>query len=244
MIQSARGIHVGIVMDGNGRWATRRGLARPEGHLAGARQVHEVVEAAASLGVGTLTLFAFSADNWKRPASEVGALMALFERELVTQAAHCRETGIGLNVIGRRDRLPVGLVASIETAEATTRGGAGMRLRIALDYSARGAIRRAAARVAATGRWRSPRAFRQALARAEHAHRVSPAVDVFIRTGGERRLSDFLLWESAYAELFFRVEPWPEFGREALAQVLDEFRGRERRFGALVGVPSIEEQVS
>ncbi len=230
------GGHVGIVMDGNGRWAQARGLDRPAGHRAGARTAERIIESAPALGIGTLTLFAFSADNWKRPAAEVRALMAVLERELRRQASRCVKHGIELTVIGRRDRVPAGVLRAIDRAEAATWGGATLRLRLAIDYSAREGLLRAASLLAEAplGR-RSADAFALALAQAEHAGRVTPPVDIFVRTGGERRLSDFLLWESAYAELFFRPEPWPDFGPEALAEVMAEFQGRERRFGGLGG---------
>ena len=226
--------HVGIVMDGNGRWAEARGLDRSAGHRAGARAAERIIEAAPGLGVGTLTLFAFSRDNWKRPAAEVRALMMLLDRELRRQTARCERHGIELTVIGRRDRLPRSVTRAIERAETLTRGGATLRLRLAVDYSARESLVRAAAELAPRSSDPVSEAeFALALARAEHAERAAPPVDVFIRTGGEQRLSDFLLWESAYAELFFRSEAWPDFGPEALASVLAEFRRRERRFGGL-----------
>lgn len=235
-MQSKSGWHVGIVMDGNGRWAQARGLDRSAGHRAGARAAERIIEAAPDLGIATLTLFAFSADNWKRPAREVRALMTLLERELRGQAARSERNGVELSVIGRRDRLPRAVIRAIEGAEARTRGGATLRLRLAIDYSAREGLLRAAALLAeAPPERRSAEEFASALARAEHAGRVAPPVDVFIRTGGERRLSDFLLWESAYAELFFRPEPWPEFSPAELARVMAEFATRERRFGGLGG---------
>ncbi len=206
MKQSTSGIHVGIVMDGNGRWATRRGLARTLGHRAGARVLRPIVEAAPTLGVAALTLFAFSADNWKRPPAEVAGLMRLFARYLRGETARLIEHSVRLEVIGRRDRLPQPLVAAIATAEAATRGGATLHLRLAVDYSARHAIA---------------------------AGQLLPDVDLLVRTGGEKRLSDFLLWECAYAELCFTDRMWPDFTPADLAAAIAEFRTRERRFGAL-----------
>ena len=199
-------LHVAMVMDGNGRWATRRGLPRTAGHRAGAQGVRPLVEAAPALGVGALTLFAFSADNWKRPTNEVSALMRLFARHLRTETPRLIKNGVHLEIVGRRDRLPAPLVAAMEAAEMATAAGTTLHLRLAVDYSARWAI--------ATGN-------------------LLPDVDLLIRTGGEQRLSDFLLWECAYAELHFTERMWPEFGAAELAAALEEFRARERRFGTV-----------
>jgi undecaprenyl diphosphate synthase len=242
MIQSASQFavpaHVGIVMDGNGRWATRRGRPRAAGHLAGARAVRRTVDAAVRAGVRTLTLYAFSADNWRRPDDEVRALMRLFRRYLHGEAARCVATGVRLSVVGRRDRLDPALVHAIEGAEHATRGGTRLRLRIALDYSARDAIVAAAARPAAPGA--DPRAdFAARLGAAMHDAGPAPDVDLLIRTGGEQRLSDFLLWECAYAELCFTAAMWPDFDAEALDRALADFAARERRFGALPTPPSV-----
>jgi undecaprenyl diphosphate synthase len=207
-------------MDGNGRWALARGLPRVAGHRAGVESARRVVEAAPDLGAGILTLFAFSSDNWSRPAEEVGALMRLLGAYLEREAARCVENGVRVEVIGRRDRLDRGLCAAIARAEAATAAGTRLWLRIAVDYSARGAIVSAARAL--------PELSLDAVGNA-----LGPPVDLLIRTGGERRLSDFLLWESAYAELVFTRTMWPDFGRTGLAAAIDEFRGRDRRFGAL-----------
>ena len=198
-------------MDGNGRWATARGLPRTAGHRAGADAVRRVVEAAPQLGVATLTLFAFSSDNWKRPTREVTTLMRLFHRYLASEAAALEENGVRLSVIGRRDRLGAPLVRQIAAAERLTANCRRLHLRLAVDYSAREAIRRA---------HRDPSG-------------LGPDVDLLIRTGGERRLSDFLLWECAYAELHFVDTRWPDFAADDLEHALAEFHGRQRRFGAL-----------
>ena len=221
--------HVAIIMDGNGRWATARGLPRVAGHRAGAEAVRRVVEAAPALGVGTLTLYAFSSDNWRRPPAEVAALLALFERLLLAEATRCAEVGVRLGVIGRRDRLPPRLVRAIEAAERLTAGGGRLTVRLALDYSSRDALLAAAA---VPGAARSRDAFRAALARALHAD-DAPDVDVLVRTGGEQRLSDFLLWECAYAEFVFLDARWPDIDGAVLADALARFRARDRRFGAL-----------
>ena len=223
-------------MDGNGRWATARGLARLEGHRAGALAVSRVVESAVELGIGTLTLYAFSSDNWRRPAAEVAALMRLFQAYLRGQEARCVENSIRMEVIGRRDRLAPGMVAAIHDIEAATQRGSRMRLRIAVDYSARDSILAAARRVASHGGI-TREGFTRLLANAMHVTTPVADVDLLIRTGGELRLSDFLLWESAYAELFFTPKMWPDFDRADLIAALGEFRRRARRFGALgVGV--------
>jgi len=198
-------------MDGNGRWATARGLPRTAGHRAGADAVRRAVETAPRLGVRTLTLFAFSSDNWKRPAREVAALMRLFHRYLASEAAALQENGVRLSIVGRRDRLAPPLVRQIVAAERLTASGRRLHLRLAVDYSAREAIRRSAREPACLG----------------------PDVDLLIRTGGERRLSDFLLWECAYAELHFTDKRWPDFGAADLENALDDFQSRQRRFGAL-----------
>ena len=232
--------HVAIIMDGNGRWATRRGRPRAAGHLAGARAVRRTVDAALRAGVRTLTLYAFSGDNWRRPESEVQQLMRLFRRYLHGEAARCVAHGVQLTIVGRRDRLDPLLRRAIESAEETTRGGDRLRLRIALDYSARDAIVRAATQAVAADDEYARDAYALFAARLGAAmHDVAPApdVDLLIRTGGEQRLSDFLLWECAYAELWFTPTMWPDFDADELARGLAEYAARERRFGALPTSP-------
>ena len=199
-------LHVAIVMDGNGRWARRRGLPRVAGHRAGAEAVRRTVEAAPDSGVAELTLYAFSADNWKRPPGEVAALMRLLARYLRTETPRLEQNGVRLEVVGRRDRLPAPLLAAIGATERATARGARLRLRLAVDYSARWAIKAGA---------------------------ILPDVDLLIRTGGEQRLSDFLLWECAYAELYFTERMWPDFDASDLIAAVAEFHARERRFGGL-----------
>jgi undecaprenyl diphosphate synthase len=220
--------HVAIIMDGNGRWAQARGKPRAFGHSAGAVAVRRIVRAAARQGVSVLTLYAFSSDNWRRPREEVHTLLALFEKYLRVETNRCLSNGIRLRVIGRRDRLPISLQLEVARAEARTEGGTRMLLRIAVDYSARDAILTAAAERRGAGR----EAFAEALARAIHGGEARD-VDLVVRTGGEQRLSDFLLWESAYAELYFTARLWPDFDGDDLATALAWFRGRERRFGGL-----------
>ncbi len=216
-------------MDGNGRWATTHGQTRTAGHEAGLRTAREIVEAAVREGVGTLTLYAFSSDNWKRPSAEVTALMRLFRRALLGEAKRCLQNGVRLTILGRRDRLPSSLRHTIEQVESLTVTGSRMHLRVAVDYSARDAMLRAAA--AMRGEGVSRESFTELLARVDHDATPARDVDLVVRTGGEQRLSDFLLWECAYAELLFVEKMWPEFSANDLADALADFRGRNRRFG-------------
>jgi undecaprenyl diphosphate synthase len=222
-------LHVGIIMDGNGRWATRRGLPRLAGHEAGVETIRRVMEAAPEQGVGTLTLYAFSSDNWRRPQAEVTGLMTLLRRYLRNETTKLARKDVRLTVIGRRDRLPEGIAAEIGRAEALTAGGRALHVRIAIDYSARDAILQAASRCGAGMADLTRENFAE-LVTGETALRD---VDLVIRTSGEKRLSDFLLWESAYAELHFTDVMWPDFGESDLAEALTSFAGRERRFGGL-----------
>ena len=226
-------LHVGIIMDGNGRWATRRHLPRLAGHEAGVQAARRIVEAAPKQDIGTLTLYAFSSDNWQRPKAEVSALMRLLRGYLRDETKTLARNGVRLTAIGRRDRLPGELAGEIGRAEADTAAGDALHLRIALDYSARDAILAAAARVAGPAD----------LTRAGFARLVTGEtglrdVDLIIRTSGEKRLSDFLLWESAYAELHFTERMWPDFDAQDLAEALSAFGRRERRFGGLQPLPA------
>jgi undecaprenyl diphosphate synthase len=220
-------------MDGNGRWATARGQMRTAGHIAGARTVRKIVEAAPDCGVGTLTLYAFSADNWRRPSREVALLMRLFRRYLVSEVARCVTNGVRMRIIGRRDRIPAELLRAITAAEQATRHGRTLDLRIAVDYSSRDAILRAARKLSANGDTPDREEFSEILSRVDHGVGASRDVDLLIRTGGEQRLSDFLLWECAYAELYFTRRMWPDFSAVDLREAVEEFQARERRFGAV-----------
>jgi undecaprenyl diphosphate synthase len=222
------GLHVALIMDGIGRWATRRGSLRVAGHRAGAVAVRRVAEAAPDNGISVLTLYAFSEDNWQRPRREVDGLMQLFRRFLHRETGACLANGVRLNVIGRRDRLDSPLRMAIERAELATSGSTRLLLRIAVDYSARSAIQ-AAAEGAEPGITRD--AFHRHLDRAIHSVNGVGDVDLLVRTGAERRLSDFLLWEAAYAELYFTDIMWPDFGAADLALAIEHFHTRERRFG-------------
>lgn len=225
-------LHAAIIMDGNGRWAERRGRPRAAGHRAGADRVREIVRAAPDHGIGILTLYAFSSDNWQRPAAEVRTLLGLFTEYLGRARDEATAAGVRLSVIGRRDRLPLALRSAVAMAERATREGGRLWLRIAIDYSARDQILRAARR-APPGSPLTRERFAALLGQAGHGTRPAPDVDLLIRTGGERRLSDFLLWEAAYAELWFSERCWPEFTADDLAAALASFRGRDRRFGRL-----------
>jgi undecaprenyl diphosphate synthase len=225
-------LHVAILLDGNGRWAAARGLARSEGHRAGVAAVRRIVRAAPDLGIGTLTLYAFSSNNWDRPASEVSSLLALLEDFLRNSAAEWETERIRLRVIGRRDRIPQSLVEAIDFAERKTGTGRRMEVRIALDYSSRDAILRAACWMLSSLEV-TEHEFARRLGQVTHGGAAAPDVDLLIRTGGERRLSDFLLWECAYAELFFTPRMWPEFDAADLEAAVEDYLGRERRFGRL-----------
>jgi undecaprenyl diphosphate synthase len=224
-------LHVGIIMDGNGRWATRAGQARSAGHRAGAAAVRRAVEAAPGLGIRVLTLYAFSADNWRRPPAEVAVLMRLFREYLRAETARCVENGVRLEVIGRRDRLDRRLCRRIQDCERETAGGTRLLLRIAIDYSSRDAILRAA-QCLRPDTVPTRDAFGRLLAIVDHGSPV-PELDLLIRTGGERRLSDFLLWEAAYAELHFVERMWPDFGGDDLSAAVRAYETRERRFGGI-----------
>jgi len=224
--------HVAIIMDGNGRWAQERGRPRSAGHVAGSAAVRRTVESAPELGITTLTLYAFSADNWRRPRGEVGHLMRLFQKHLDSECARLTGSGARLSVIGRRDRIPDSLTRTIADVEERTSGGTALHLRVAIDYSARDALLAAAGRVA-HGISPTREAFERSVSEAMHAPLGTRDVDLIIRTGGEQRLSDFLLWESAYAELFFTDVLWPDFSESDLASAVGVFAARDRRYGGL-----------
>lgn len=229
-------MHVAIIMDGNGRWAQHRGLPRTAGHRAGAEAVDRAVTAAVRHGIDVLTLYAFSCANWQRPHAEVRSLFALFRRYLRNQTQRCLDQSIRLNVIGRRDRLDRRLVELIQHAEAATAHCERMVLRIAVDYSAQWSLLQAS-RVAPDVPCEDLEEFARRLATANHSIPVSE-VDLLIRTGGEQRLSDFLLWECAYAELHFRPQFWPDFNAGDLRSALIDYSGRQRRFGRVVAADS------
>ncbi len=233
---SCEGLHVAIIMDGNGRWAARRSLPRVAGHRAGVAAVRRIVEHAPDVGVRYLTLYAFSSDNWRRPAAEVRSIFWLLRAFLRLERERLRAAGVRLEAIGRRDRLPKLLLREIEQAEFVTASCRRLHLQVAIDYSSRDSIARAAlglSMVFSDMGSRSAELLGRLLGKTLTAE--SGDVDLLIRTGGEKRLSDFLLWECAYAELWFTDRMWPDFDTGDLDTALQEFSGRERRFG---GVPA------
>jgi undecaprenyl diphosphate synthase len=229
-------MHVAIIMDGNGRWARSLGLPRTAGHRRGAERVREVVTRSRELGIRYLTLFAFSSENWGRPAAEVSALMKLLSRYLASEPSGLRANGIELTGVGDLDRLPARLQVLLRRAINATRGLNGMRLTLALSYGARDEITRAVRRL--VGDEREEIFTAGTITEESIARRLdtagTPDPDLVIRTGGEQRLSNLLLWQTAYAELYFTDAPWPEFGAAELERALGWYRGRQRRYG-LVG---------
>jgi undecaprenyl diphosphate synthase len=226
----SRPLHVALISDGNGRWATARGLPRSAGHRAGAQTARRIIAAAPRLGIHTLTLFALSSANWKRPAPEVSAILRILHEYLLTETSHCIEEGVRLSIIGRRDRLPATLRQAIADSEAVTSQGARLHLRLAVDYSAREAIYQAACRFYKVTEL-SQESFGSVLA--EVLRGGSTDVDLLVRTGGDQRLSDFLLWECAFAEFVFLPKRWPDFSVSDLEAAVQEFGTRERTRGAL-----------
>jgi undecaprenyl diphosphate synthase len=225
--------HVAIIMDGNGRWAERRGLPRSAGHQRGAQAVRRTVTAARRLGLTDLTLFAFSEQNWSRPAGEVQTLMALFRHFLRRERDELVRTGVRLRVLGDRARLPLEVNAEIDATEAATLGNAELTLHLAVSYGAREDLvqaARALARAAVSGAL-APEAIDQDRLAGALATREMPPVDLIVRTSGEQRLSNFLLWECAYAELYFTPCLWPDFGEPELRAAIEAYSHRERRFG-------------
>jgi len=230
-MRSETGIHVAIIMDGNGRWAERRGLPRVAGHRAGVVTVQRVVEHALDTCISRLTLYTFSSDNWRRPSAEVQSIFWLLRAFLRLETERMLRRGVRLQFVGRRDRLPPVVLRAMESAEAVTAAGTRLLVNVAIDYSSRHAIARAALDATNSISCVSAEFFRSGLAGVLSAE--TRDVDLLIRTGGEKRLSDFLLWESAYAELFFTDRMWPEFDESDLNDALREFSHRQRRYGGL-----------
>jgi len=226
--------HVAVIMDGNGRWAQRRGLPRLAGHRKGVDAVRAVVEAAGEVGLGALTLYSFSSENWRRPLEEVNGLMGLLQRYLRSETAELHAKGVRIRVIGERDRLAPDIVDLIDQAEALTQNNDKLILQLALSYGGRqdivGAARALAERVA-KGALAPEQIDENAFAQALSTHGV-PEPDLLIRTSGEQRISNFLLWELAYTEMVFVDVLWPDFTRDHFVQALQDFAARDRRFGA------------
>jgi undecaprenyl diphosphate synthase len=229
--------HVAIIMDGNGRWAQARGKPRIFGHRRGVDAVRETVRAAGEMGIGCLTLYAFSSENWRRPPDEVHDLMGLLSFYLRRETAELHRQGVRVRMIGQRDKLSPDILTMIETAERVTAENGRLTLTLALSYGGRDEIARAARAVALAAR--AGRIDPERLDEAGFARFLEtdglPDVDLLIRTSGEKRISNFMLWQSAYAELVFVDRLWPDFGRADLEEAIREFNGRERRFGASVG---------
>ena len=221
-------LHVALIMDGNSRWAAARKIPRRRGHQAGVETLRNIVATSPNHGIGVLTVYAFSSDNWRRPATEVEDLLQLFREYLDTETETLVRDGVRLTVVGRRDRIPREVVAEIERSEAATQWGDAIHLRIAMDYSSRDAILAAAKTVAAY-----PNVTLEDFGGLISGGADQVDVDLLIRTSGEQRLSDLLLWECAYAELYFSKRLWPDFTDADLIEALKEFRQRERRFGGL-----------
>ena len=234
--EGSRPLHVAIVMDGNGRWAKQRGLPRSLGHRAGVEALKRTVSAAPKLGVGWLTVFGFSTENWSRPAAEVAELMALPKRYFESDIARLEREGVRVRVIGRREGLSSELVRLVDDAQARTSANRSFHLNIAFNYGGQADIADAARRFAedvAAGR-RAPADLDETLFGSLLATSGSPPPDVIVRPSGEQRLSNFLLWEAAYAELVFQDVLWPDYGEEHLKTALAEFATRDRRYGAVV----------
>ena len=228
--------HVAIIMDGNGRWAAARGLPRGEGHRRGVEALRRTVRAAGDLGISYLTIFSFSSENWSRPAKEVSDLMVLLRRFIRNDLAELHASNVLVRVIGERDGLDPEIAKLLQEAEDLTRNNTGLTLVIAFNYGGRQEIARAARGVAeevAAGRLAPQAVTPELLGRFFDAPDI-PDPDLLIRTSGEQRLSNFLLWQAAYSELVFLPVHWPDFDRAALEKAIDEFRRRERRFGGLV----------
>jgi len=228
--------HVAIIMDGNGRWAAARGLPRVEGHRRGVEALRRTIRAAGEIGIQIVTIFSFSAENWSRPASEVGELMGLLRRFIRNDLAELHKSNVRVRIVGEREGLEPDINRLLTEAEELTRNNTGLVLVVAFNYGARQEITRAARRIAeqvAAGRMTPQDVTMEALGAFLDAPDL-PDPDLIIRTSGEQRLSNFLLWQSAYSELVFVPTNWPDFDRATLEAAIDEYRQRERRFGGLV----------
>ena len=231
-ISKKQRMHLGIIMDGNGRWAAGRRKPRFYGHRAGAEALRKIIEVSPNLGITTITAYAFSSDNWKRPADEVSSLMKLFQFYLKNEIERLKKKDVRFTIIGRRDRFSKPILKAIEKAEKETAGGKLLHLRLAVDYSARDSIVHAAKLL--QDETSDPREnFSKAIAKAQNENCPAPDIDLLVRTGGEQRLSDFLLWECAYPQFFFSKKLWPEFGPKDLQEAVFNFHNRERRFGTV-----------
>jgi undecaprenyl diphosphate synthase len=227
--------HVAIIMDGNGRWAARRGLPRSAGHRAGVDALRRAVRAAAEFGIEYLTIYSFSSENWSRPASEVSFLLDLLRRFIRQDVAELHRSGVRVKVVGSRDNLDPGIVSLLSDAERLTSGNSALNLVVAFNYGSRQEISRAVSTIAekiASGEISASDVSPELIAENLDTAGI-PDPDLLIRTGGEQRISNFLLWQCAYTEFVFVDEFWPDFSREIFAQALEEFRLRDRRFGGI-----------
>lgn len=231
-VETAAPLHVALIMDGNGRWANQRGLPRAAGHRAGVQALKRTIEGAADVGVGCLTVFGFSTENWRRPAEEVSDLMGLVRSYVASDLKRLTKAGVRLRVLGRRHGLPADIAAIIKKAEAETAHNDRFLLQVAFNYGAQADIVDAARKLADEGRSIDEASLSDALSTG-----LGPMVDLIVRTSGEQRLSNFLLWEAAYAELVFQDILWPDYGPGALADAVAQFRARDRRFGGLAAAP-------
>ena len=229
-------VHVAIIMDGNGRWAKKRGLPRTAGHAQGARVVEQILEDADHMGIRYLTVYAFSTENWSRPDSEVKALMNLLRTYMKTSLAKCARNNVRIRVIGDKSRLDSDLQASIANLEKETASNTGIGFQIAINYGSRDeivrAVRKAAQKVKDSGL--NPEDITEAMISDELDTAGIPDPDLLIRTGGEQRISNFLLWQTAYSELYFCDAAWPDFSKAELEKAIDAFNNRERRYGGLI----------
>lgn len=234
-IQAKLPAHIGLIMDGNGRWATSRGLGRSAGHRQGVEALRRLVRAAGDMGIPCLSIFAFSSENWSRPESEVNFLMGLLKRYIEADLAELHQSGVRVRVLGRRDGLQPQIASLIEHAEALTRENDALRLQVAFNYGAREEIADAAKRLAqrVQSGTLDPANITTRVFQSELLTAGLPDPDLIIRTSGEQRLSNFMLWQAAYAELYFTDVLWPDFDHEALARAVASFQARDRRFGGL-----------
>lgn len=226
MQNQTNGRHVAVIMDGNGRWAKARFLPRAQGHVMGVKALKRLVEAAPSRGISVLTVFAFSSENWRRPQEEVSLLMKLFSQSLEAWAGPLKEGGVSLRIIGDKSAFSDSMRKAIDKAEEMTAGGRTLKLNIAANYGGRWDMAQAAKKAAESGREVTVESIEENLSLAD-----CPDVDLMIRTGGEQRISNFLLWQSAYAEMYFTDALWPDFSEKDLDEALSWYEGRERRFG-------------
>ena len=227
--------HVGVIMDGNGRWAKARGKPRTEGHVAGVKALRALVESCINYGIGHLTVFSFSSENWSRPKDEISFIFGLLRRFVASDLERLHRNNVRVRIIGSRDGLDDSLRRMIAEVEATTAGNTGLKLQVAFNYGGKAEIADAVRRIAllvADGRLKPTDITEETIGRALYTAGL-PDPDIIIRTSGERRFSNFLLWQSAYAELVFVEENWPDFDEAAFVKVLEDYSGRDRRYGGL-----------